>query len=197
MEANQYSWSGLIWKKMPVRGVPPCPRSYGGMVVHGECLIVFGGIGKPLKASGLPASDLGGVVIKDTRFGGEFESEWNNYIHEYSIISGMYTNEIEKGSFLFWFEIVEKWRELSCTGVRPPPLERFSFDKIDSHRALLFGGKRGLFTAGYQDIYILDLNTMVRLSHRQSLGMGDYVSVMVCILVSLVITALDWTHWAF
>ena len=40
-------------------------------------------------------------------------------------------------------------------------MERFSFDKIDNHRALLFGGKRGLFTAGYHDIYILDLDAMV------------------------------------
>lgn len=55
----------------------------------------------------------------------------------------------------------DKWRELSCAGSRPPPLERFSFDKIDSHRALLFGGKRGLFAAGFHDIYILDLDTMV------------------------------------
>lgn len=54
-----------------------------------------------------------------------------------------------------------KWRELSCSGARPPPLERFSFDKIDQRRALLFGGKRGLFTAGFHFIYILDLESMV------------------------------------
>lgn len=41
-------------------------------------------------------------------------------------------------------------------------MERFSFDKIDSHRALLFGGKRGLFTEGFNDVYLLDLDTMVR-----------------------------------
>ena len=78
----------LVWEKMPVHGIPPCPRSYGGMVVYGECLIVIGGIGKPLRASGLPPSELGGEAIKDEKFGGEFESEWNNYIHEYSTITG-------------------------------------------------------------------------------------------------------------
>lgn len=58
--------------------------------------------------------------------------------------------------------ISDKWRELECTGSRPPPLERFSFDKIDQDRALLFGGKRGLFSAGLNSFYILDLDIMVR-----------------------------------
>ena len=62
----------------------------------------------------------------------------------------------------------DSWQELGCTGSRPPPLERFSFDKIDSHRALLFGGKRGLFTAGFSDIYILDLDIMVHNLWRMS-----------------------------
>jgi hypothetical protein len=55
----------------------------------------------------------------------------------------------------------DKWRELGCGGPRPPPLERFSFDKIDNRRALFFGGKRGLFAEGLHHIYILDLETMV------------------------------------
>ena len=102
----------LVWRKMPVHGVPPCPRSYGGMVVHGDCLIVFGGIGKPLKASGLPSSDLGGEVIKDTKFGGEFESEWNNYIHEYSTISGIDTPFIVGLERLFVFYFLFFWLKL-------------------------------------------------------------------------------------
>ncbi len=82
----------LIWDKLPVRGVPPCPRSYGGMVVHKECLIAIGGIGKPLKAALLPDSEHGGEVIMDEKFGGEFKSEWNNFIHEYSTLTGENVN---------------------------------------------------------------------------------------------------------
>ena len=43
-------------------------------------------------------------------------------------------------------------------------MERFSFDKIDGNRALLFGGKMGLFVDEkdiYNDIFILDLDTKV------------------------------------
>lgn len=84
----QLDLDDFTWKEMPMNGNPPCPRSYGGMVVHGECLIIFGGIGKPIKSSGLTPSECGAQVIRDEKFGGEFESEWNNYIHEYNTVTG-------------------------------------------------------------------------------------------------------------
>lgn len=95
----QLDLDDLTWTKMPSKGVPPCPRSYGGMVVHGECLVAIGGIGKPLKTSGLLPSNHGGEVVKDEKFGGEFESEWNNYIHEYSTVTGNGSIIYMKGIF--------------------------------------------------------------------------------------------------
>lgn len=78
----------FTWMEMPRKGTPPCPRSYGGMVFHRDSLIVIGGIGKPMKMSGLPLSEHGGQLIKDETFGGEFKSEWNNYMHEYNTVTG-------------------------------------------------------------------------------------------------------------
>lgn len=181
----------FTWKQLSKVNAPSA-RSYGGMVAHGECLIVFGGIGKfPFEPSG-----RGAKVIKDDKFDGQFTSGWNNSIHEYNTVTGInpllpsvllpillpflspFLRPLLLPSLPFsvsfalylpplppiikpHFVTADKWRELGCTGSRPPPLERFSFDKIDGHRALLFGGKRGLFSESSYDIYILDLETMV------------------------------------
>lgn len=176
----------FTWKQLSKLDAPSA-RSYGGMVAHGECVIVFGGLGKER----LEPSFKGAEVIKDEKFVGEFTSEWNNSLHEYNTVTGNilihsppflsyllsssfsphclnssshfhFLSPLSSSPIISSFLVsVDKWRELGCTGSRPPPLERFSFDKIDSHRALLFGGKRGLFTEGSRDIYILDLETMV------------------------------------
>ena len=73
------------WQKLSKIGAPP-ERSYGGMVSHGECLIVFGGLGKKPHAP----SVRGAVTIRDDKFGGEFISEWNNFMHEYNTITGVH-----------------------------------------------------------------------------------------------------------
>ena len=57
--------------------------------------------------------------------------------------------------------IVDKWQEIGCEGDRPPPCSRFSFNKIDRQRALLFGGKQDKYKTTYKDVYILDLETKV------------------------------------
>ena len=45
----------------------------------------------------------------------------------------------------------------------PPPCNGFSFTKIDHHRAVLFGGESDA-KEYIDDVYILDLAKMVRLS---------------------------------
>ena len=45
------------------------------------------------------------------------------------------------------------------SGRRPPPSTGFSFNMIDTHRALLFGGRQG--ERRVADIYIFDFDTRV------------------------------------
>ncbi len=44
---------------------------------------------------------------------------------------------------------------------RPPPCSRFSFNRIDPQRALLFGGKQDKYKVTYGDVYILNLDMQV------------------------------------
>ena len=64
--------------------------------------------------------------------------------------------------------VVGDWQEIGRDGIgrdgiRPPPNSRFSFNKIDRERALLFGGRQDKYTVVYKDVYILDLETKVGL----------------------------------
>ena len=52
------------------------------------------------------------------------------------------------------------WRELECSGSRPPPLGDFTFNKIDKTRALLYGGRVERTT--FSSVYILDIAETVR-----------------------------------
>ena len=63
--------------------------------------------------------------------------------------------------------IVDKWQEIGREGDRPPPCSRFSFNKIDRQRALLFGGKQDKYKTTYKDVYILDLETKVCIKYLQ------------------------------
>ena len=74
----------LKWKQLS-RSDCPSERSYAGMVAHGECLYVFGGIGKPF----LEESRMGAQTIRDDKFGGNFVSVWNNSMHEYNTVTGI------------------------------------------------------------------------------------------------------------
>lgn len=73
----------FTWKQLSKVDAPSA-RSYGGMVSHGECVVVFGGLGKER----LHPSFKGAEVMRDEKFGGEFTSEWNNSIHEYNTVTG-------------------------------------------------------------------------------------------------------------
>ncbi len=78
LHLEDFTWQQLSKKDSPSE------RSYGGMVTHGECLLVFGGLGKKPHAPSLK----GAQTIRDDKFGGEFISEWNNSMHEYNTVTG-------------------------------------------------------------------------------------------------------------
>ena len=53
-----------------------------------------------------------------------------------------------------------KWSLVKVTGAVPSPRISFSFNLVDEHRAVLFGGYNE--NSGYlNDVYILDLDKMV------------------------------------
>ena len=81
--------------------------------------------------------------------------------------------------------IVDKWQEIGCEGDRPPPCSRFSFNKIDRQRALLFGGKQDKYKTTYKDVYILDLETKV----------GTIQFIMVWVLVIIIIQCFPWDEY--
>ena len=53
-----------------------------------------------------------------------------------------------------------EWSSPAVTGTKPPPFSRFSFTKVDSSRAVVYGGRtdRGLKS----DAYVLELDKWVR-----------------------------------
>ena len=52
------------------------------------------------------------------------------------------------------------WSSPAVTGTTPPPLEGFSFTKVDHRRAVVYGGTtRGIQALG--DAYVLELDTWV------------------------------------
>ena len=64
--------------------------------------------------------------------------------------------------YVYYCIYEDTWMEAGLTGDdRPPPCSRFSFNKIDSHRALMFGGKQDKYKVTYGDVYILDLDSQV------------------------------------
>lgn len=76
------------WRQLSTVNAPSA-RSYGGMVAHGESLVVFGGLGKNfIEEKEKCISPEGAVAIKYDKFGGDFESYWNNSMHEYSTVTG-------------------------------------------------------------------------------------------------------------
>ena len=82
-DLHRLSFEDFAWKPLSTLNGPSA-KSYGGMVAHGECVIVLGGLGKKQ----LQPSFKGAEVIKDKKFDGDFSSEWNNSIHEYNTVTG-------------------------------------------------------------------------------------------------------------
>ena len=57
----------------------PIAKYRTGMVVHGQKLIVFGGVGKPFKSDGRE----GASYLANKSFNFEFSYGWNNELHEF------------------------------------------------------------------------------------------------------------------
>ena len=66
----------------------------------------------------------------------------------------------------------EAWAALEVVGERPPPCGGFSFNMIDSHRALLFGGRQEL--GRVSDVYIFDLTTRVSVESYITVSQGKW-----------------------
>ena len=55
--------------------------------------------------------------------------------------------------------LLGEWSSPAVTGTKPPPLSNFSFTKVDSRRAVVYGGGTGVKTSG--DAYVLELDKWV------------------------------------
>ena len=52
--------------------------------------------------------------------------------------------------------VTGEWSSPAVTGTKPPTLSVFSFTKVDSKRAVVYGGGTGRGTSG--DAYVLELD---------------------------------------
>lgn len=119
----------------------PLLKNKAGMVDYGpDMLCVFGGYGYP--KDGMPLQPGAQYLTENVHeVIGRFVWGWTNEIH--------------------LFHLKERvWIVPKITGVRPPPCAAFSFNRIDYHRVLLFGGRQQ--PTRVSDIHILDLATWVR-----------------------------------
>ena len=67
---------------------------------------------------------------------------------------------------MFLSTVTGEWSSPAVTGTKPPPLSQFSFTKVDSRRAVVYGGHMkvyGGFTGGESsgDAYVLELDKWV------------------------------------
>ena len=63
-------------------------------------------------------------------------------------------------SCMFLSTVTGEWSSPVVTGTKPPALSVFSFTKVDSRRAVVYGGGTGRRTSG--DAYVLELDKLVR-----------------------------------
>ena len=61
---------------------------------------------------------------------------------------------------MFLSTVAGEWLSPAVTGTKPPPLSLFSFTKVDSRRAVMYGGATGRGSSG--DAYVLELDKWVR-----------------------------------
>ena len=125
------------------------------MAVCGEKCVLFGGYGIP---SG-PIQSGVEFVRNNSRINGSW---WTNEMHIFDLKKG-------GGSFTlrymyrlgFPYIFAGTWSSPIVSGTRPPPCSDFSFTMMDDNHAVLFGG----YHSGKRksnDVYIIDLTTMVR-----------------------------------
>ena len=61
---------------------------------------------------------------------------------------------------MFLSTVTGEWSSPAVTGTKPPPLDGFSFTKVDSRRVVLYGGWTG--RTANDDAYVLELDKWVR-----------------------------------
>ena len=64
-------------------------------------------------------------------------------------------------SCMFLSTVIGEWSSPAETGTKPPPLASFYFTKVDSKRAVVYGGCAGFKTYN-GDAYVLELDKSVR-----------------------------------
>ena len=62
---------------------------------------------------------------------------------------------------MFLSTVTGEWSSPAVTGTKPPPLSDFSFTKVDSRRAVVYGGLMENFLLS-GDAYVLELDKWVR-----------------------------------
>ena len=60
---------------------------------------------------------------------------------------------------MFLSTVTGEWSSPAVSAIKPPPLSRFSFTKVDSRRAVMYGGVTYGGTSG--DAYVLELDKWV------------------------------------
>ena len=61
---------------------------------------------------------------------------------------------------MFLSTVAGEWSSPAVTGTKPPPLADFSFTKVDSRRAVVYGGVTGRKQSA--DAYVFELDKWVR-----------------------------------
>ena len=82
----------------------------------------------------------------------------------YSYVCVLHNEYISKRTVVYICSSISavsgEWSSPSETGTKPPPLSRFFFMKVDSRRAVVYGGGTGEAVNG--DAYVLELDKWVR-----------------------------------
>ena len=69
------------------------------------------------------------------------------------------TNQYTILSCILLSTVTGVWSSPAVTGTKPPPLSRFSFTKVGSMRAVVYGGMTGRGPSG--DVHVLELDKWV------------------------------------
>lgn len=110
----------------------PLMKNKHGLVSFGDnMLLIFGGYGYP---------NHGSTLQKGALYESENDMMWTNEMHLFHLDQRI-------------------WIVPETTGIPPKPCAAFSFNQIDCHRVLLFGGRQK--PERVNEIHILDMDTWV------------------------------------
>ena len=73
----------------------------------------------------------------------------------------MYASKLLLYTLFSHYIIAGVWSCPATTGEKPPPCAHFTFTAIDDRRAVLFGGYNAKEQGRMNDVYIIDLHSMV------------------------------------